>query len=87
MFFLKINQIKNIPCTYYSCCDYFQKPFCINIEHVINIETEINTIEFAIPERNFKIPCLFCCYNHKFKIKLKANNTYYGKIVLPVLEI
>ena len=72
-----------MPCTDYSCCDYFQKPFCINIEHVVNIETEINTIDFAIAERNCKIPCLFCCCNHEFKIKLKANNTYYGKIVLP----
>ena len=76
-----------MPCTDYSCFDYFQKPFCINIEHVVNIETEINTIDFAIAERNCKIPCLFCCCNHEFKIKLKANNTYYGKIVLPVLEI
>ena len=30
-----------MPCTDYSCCYYFQKPFCINIEHVVNIEIEI----------------------------------------------
>ena len=71
-----------MPCTDYSCCEYFGKPFCLNIEHVVSIGNEINTNEFAKAERNCKFPC-FCFCHHELKIRLKNSKTILGKIVLP----
>ena len=71
-----------MPCTDYSCFEYILKPFCLNIEHVLSIGTEINTREFAIAQKGCTIPCICCC-RPEIKVRLcKKNNNLCGKIVL-----
>ena len=71
-----------MPCTDYSCCDYVIKPFCLDIEHVVSIGSEINTKEFAKAQRNCSIPCLCFC-RHELNIRFKNNKNIIGKIILP----
>ena len=71
-----------MPCTDYSCCEYINKPFSLNIEHVVSIGTEINAKEFATAQRNCTIPCLCFC-RHELKVRFLRNQNICGKIILP----
>lgn len=66
----------------YTCGEYMKKPFCLNIEHVLNDSSEIKTKEFAFAERNFQFPC-FCFCRPELKVRMQKNKNICGKIVLP----
>lgn len=70
-------------CSDYSCCDYIQIPFFLDIEHIINIKNEeVNSEKFAVAKKYFKIPCLCFC-RPEIKVKLNQNKRKIGKIVFP----
>ena len=70
-----------MPCTDYSLFKYIQKPFCLNIEHVLKIDKEVSTREFASAQKSCTIP--FLCYcRPEIKVKIGRNNNLCGKIVL-----
>ena len=70
-----------MPCTDYSCFEYIKTPFSLNIEHVTNLGTKINTKKFATAKKSCTIPCL-CLFRPEIKVKLCDNSDILGKIVL-----
>ena len=69
-------------CTDYSCCDYFEEPFCLNINHVLGSGTEFKIKSFATAKQAFAIP--FCCLcRPKLVIKLCDTKNEIGKIEFP----
>ena len=70
-----------MPCTDYSCFEYISKPFCLNIEHVISMGTEISTKLFASAEKSCSFPIL-CLFRPEIEVKFCKSKNLCGKIVL-----
>ncbi len=69
-------------CTDYTCCQYLQKPFLLNIGHVAGIGNEIITTDYATLEKNGIISC-FCFCRPEIEVKMAENNNLVGTIIQP----
>lgn len=70
-----------IPCSDYSCFEYFEKSYILNIEHVLNVNPIITSKKFATATESCNFPC-FCLCRPEMKVKILRSKGICGKIVL-----
>lgn len=71
-----------ISCKDYSCSDYCNNPFSININKITKISPEINSTPFAKLEKSCSFPC-FCFGRPEAVIKIMTSDKFLGQIKMP----
>ena len=71
-----------ISCKDYSCSDYCNNPFSLNINKITQITPEINSSPFAKLEKSCSFPC-FCFGRPEAVIKIMTSDKFLGQIKMP----